>query len=58
MYGASSYACSLGCNDVVILADLLFFAFPIAFAEIRGFSGGITGTTFISIMVKILLLSQ
>ncbi len=32
--------------------DLLFFAFPIAFAEIRGFSAGLTGITFVSIMVR------
>ncbi|KAF9479216.1 MFS polyamine transporter [Pholiota conissans] len=32
---------------------LLFFAFPIAFAEIRGFSDGMTGITFVSIMLGI-----
>ncbi|KAF9447352.1 MFS polyamine transporter [Macrolepiota fuliginosa MF-IS2] len=35
------------------LLYLLFFAFPIAFEEIRGFSGGLTGTTFVSIMIGI-----
>ena len=34
----------------------MFFAFPIAFAEIRGFNMGITGITFVSIMVSCLLL--
>ncbi|KAF9043853.1 MFS general substrate transporter [Hymenopellis radicata] len=38
---------------VYSLLYLLFFAFPIAFAEIRGFSGGMTGVTFISIMLGI-----
>ena len=32
---------------VYSLLYLFFFAFPISFAEIRGFSGGITGTTFV-----------
>ncbi|KAL0959143.1 hypothetical protein HGRIS_014430 [Hohenbuehelia grisea] len=32
---------------------LLFFAFPIAFAEVRGWSAGMTGLTFISIMLGI-----
>jgi hypothetical protein len=35
--------------------DLLFFAFPLAFEEIRGFSPGMTGVTFISIMLGIVL---
>ncbi|KAJ7457263.1 MFS polyamine transporter [Mycena galericulata] len=35
------------------LLYLLFFAFPIAFAEIRGFSAGLTGVTFISIIIGI-----
>lgn len=30
----------------------MFFAFPIAFEEIRGFGGGLTGLTFTSIMVR------
>ncbi|TRM69786.1 major facilitator superfamily domain-containing protein [Schizophyllum amplum] len=34
---------------------LLFFAFPIAFSEVRGFSAGITGVTFISVVLGILL---
>ncbi|KAF9463757.1 MFS polyamine transporter [Collybia nuda] len=38
---------------VYSLLYLLFFAFPIAFEEIRGFSPGITGVTFISIMLGI-----
>ncbi|PPQ90717.1 hypothetical protein CVT25_005025 [Psilocybe cyanescens] len=33
--------------------DLLFFAFPIALEEIRGFSPGMTGTAFVSIMLGI-----
>ncbi|KDR73178.1 hypothetical protein GALMADRAFT_228304 [Galerina marginata CBS 339.88] len=36
------------------LLYLLFFAFPIAFGEIRGFSNGLTGTTFVSIMLGII----
>ncbi|PPR07179.1 hypothetical protein CVT26_012609 [Gymnopilus dilepis] len=36
------------------LLYLMFFAFPIAFAEIRGFNMGITGITFVSIMLGIL----
>ncbi|EDR03497.1 MFS polyamine transporter [Laccaria bicolor S238N-H82] len=39
---------------VYALLYLLFFAFPIAFAEIRHFSLGITGTTFVSIMIGII----
>ncbi|KAF8910195.1 MFS polyamine transporter [Gymnopilus junonius] len=35
------------------LLYLMFFAFPIAFAEIRGFNMGITGITFVSIMLGI-----
>ncbi|KAK1232772.1 hypothetical protein PQX77_004097 [Marasmius sp. AFHP31] len=38
---------------VYALLYLLFFAFPIAFAEIRGFSEGMTGVTFVSIMLGI-----
>ncbi|KAF8965491.1 MFS polyamine transporter [Flammula alnicola] len=38
---------------VYSLLYLLFFAFPIAFGEIRGFSPGITGLTFVSIMLGI-----
>ncbi|KAH9478677.1 Major facilitator superfamily multidrug transporter NAG4 [Psilocybe cubensis] len=38
---------------VYSLLYLLFFAFPIAFLEIRGFSEGMTGITFISIMLGI-----
>ncbi|KIM36325.1 hypothetical protein M413DRAFT_20550 [Hebeloma cylindrosporum] len=39
---------------VYSLLYLLFFAFPIAFAEIRGFNEGITGTSFVSIMLGII----
>ncbi|KAG6809193.1 hypothetical protein H0H92_001192 [Tricholoma furcatifolium] len=46
---------SIYLSFVYSLLYLLFFAFPIAFAEIRGFSGGITGTTFISIMIGVIL---
>ncbi|KAJ7606621.1 MFS polyamine transporter [Roridomyces roridus] len=38
---------------VYSLLYLLFFAFPIAFAEVRGFSAGITGVTFLSIIIGI-----
>ncbi|KAJ3813262.1 major facilitator superfamily domain-containing protein [Lentinula lateritia] len=34
---------------------LLFFAFPIAFVEIRHFSAGLSGVTFVSIMLGICL---
>ncbi|GLB41314.1 putative major facilitator superfamily protein [Lyophyllum shimeji] len=37
------------------LLYLLFFAFPIAFLEVRGWGLGITGVTFISIMLGIAL---
>lgn len=37
------------------LLYLLFFAFPIVFAEGHGFSEGLTGTTFMAIVVGILL---
>ncbi|TFK32293.1 MFS polyamine transporter [Crucibulum laeve] len=40
---------------VYSLLYLMFFAFPIAFEEIRGFGMGITGITFVSIMLGILL---
>ncbi|KAJ7653075.1 major facilitator superfamily domain-containing protein [Mycena polygramma] len=40
---------------VYSLLYLLFFAFPIAFAEVRGFSAGMTGVTFISIILGILI---
>ncbi|KAJ6551859.1 hypothetical protein B0H19DRAFT_1264487 [Mycena capillaripes] len=40
---------------VYSLLYLLFFAFPIALAEIRGFSGGLTGVTFISIIIGIVV---
>lgn len=36
----------------------MFFAFPIAFSEVRDFSAGLTGITFISIMVCSLPSSQ
>ncbi|KAG6827017.1 hypothetical protein H0H92_013537 [Tricholoma furcatifolium] len=38
---------------IYALLYLLFFAFPIAFQEIRGWSGGMTGTTFVSIIIGI-----
>ncbi|KAK7047320.1 hypothetical protein VNI00_006551 [Paramarasmius palmivorus] len=34
---------------------LLFFAFPIAFEEVRGFGLGMTGVTFVSVMIGITL---
>ncbi|KAG6853492.1 hypothetical protein C0991_004038 [Blastosporella zonata] len=40
---------------VYALLYLLFFAFPLAFAEVRGWSLGMTGTSFISIMLGIML---
>ncbi|KAE9411519.1 MFS polyamine transporter [Gymnopus androsaceus JB14] len=40
---------------VYSLLYLLFFAMPIAFSEIRGYSSGITGVTFLSIMMGISL---
>ncbi|ESK91681.1 mfs polyamine transporter [Moniliophthora roreri MCA 2997] len=38
---------------VYALLYLLFFAFPIAFSEIRGFGEGMTGVTFVSIILGI-----
>ncbi|KAG5734259.1 hypothetical protein E4T56_gene14627 [Termitomyces sp. T112] len=40
---------------VYSLLYLLFFAFPIAFAHVRGWSMGMTGTSFVSIMLGILV---
>ncbi|KAJ6531373.1 MFS polyamine transporter [Mycena vulgaris] len=40
---------------VYSLLYLLFFAFPIAFSEVRGFSGGMTGVTFVSIIIGIVI---
>lgn len=37
---------------IYMLLYLLFFAFPIAFVEVRGFSVGMVGTTFVSIIVS------
>jgi hypothetical protein len=42
--------CSIDLAFVYCLLYLLFFAFPIAFAEIRGWNPGMTGVSFISIM--------
>ncbi|KAJ8514115.1 hypothetical protein ONZ45_g8269 [Pleurotus djamor] len=44
---------SIYLSFVYSILYLLFFAFPIAFAEIRGFSAGLTGITFVSIMIGI-----
>ena len=41
------------CHSYTRPSYLLFFAFPIAFGEIRHLSLGITGTTFVSIMIGI-----
>ncbi|KAH9475800.1 Major facilitator superfamily multidrug transporter NAG4 [Psilocybe cubensis] len=43
---------------VYSLLYLLFFAFPIALEEIRGFNPGITGTSFVSIMLGIVSASM
>ncbi|KAF7304374.1 MFS polyamine transporter [Mycena chlorophos] len=40
---------------VYSLLYLLFFAFPIAFEEIRGYTPGITGVTFVSIILGIMI---
>ncbi|KAM0750746.1 MFS polyamine transporter [Meredithblackwellia eburnea MCA 4105] len=40
---------------VYSLLYLFFFSTPIAFAEIRGFSGGITGTTFVATMIGLVI---
>ncbi|KAG7096278.1 hypothetical protein E1B28_003726 [Marasmius oreades] len=44
---------SIYLSFVYALLYLMFFAFPIAFAEIRHFSGGMTGVTFVSIIIGI-----
>jgi len=36
----------------------MFFAFPIAFSEIRGWSEGMTGIAFVSIMVRLATISS
>jgi len=43
--------CSIDLAFVYCLLYLLFFAFPIAFTEIRGWNAGMTGVSFISIML-------
>lgn len=40
---------------VYSLLYLFFFAFPISFAEVRNFSYGATGSTFVSIMIGLIL---
>lgn len=47
--------CPVDLSFVYSLLYLLFFAFPIAFAEIRGFGLGMTGITFVSIMIGIII---
>lgn len=39
-------------NCLTPTLDLLFFAFPIAFEEVRGWNPGMTGTAFVSIIVS------
>merc|ERR1711939_1178465 len=46
---------SIYLSFVYALLYLLFFAFPIAFEEVRGWNPGMTGTAFCSIIVGILL---
>lgn len=43
---------------VYALLYATFFAFPIAFEEIRGWNMGITGVSFVSIIVSVFLLSS
>jgi len=43
---------------VYSLLNLLIFAFPIAFGEIRGFGLGVTGITFIGIMIGVIALTM
>ncbi|KAI5481017.1 MFS polyamine transporter [Pseudohyphozyma bogoriensis] len=40
---------------VYSLLYLFFFAYPLSFAEVRGFGLGITGTTFVSIMIGLII---
>ncbi|KAK0458255.1 spermine transporter [Desarmillaria tabescens] len=44
---------SLYLSFIYSLLYLFFFAFPIAFEEVRGFGMGMTGVTFVSIMIGI-----
>lgn len=44
---------SIYLSFVYSLLYLMFFAFPIAFVEIRGWGDGITGIAFIAIMVSV-----
>ncbi|TFK19031.1 spermine transporter [Coprinopsis marcescibilis] len=46
---------SIYLSFVYSLLYLMFFAFPIAFTEIRGWSEGMTGIAFVSIMIGIFL---
>lgn len=43
---------SIYLSFIYSLLYLLFFAFPIAFEEVRGWNEGLTGTAFIAVMVS------
>jgi len=50
------YASAISLNSSTVadtlFKDLLFFAFPIAFVEVRGWTESLTGVTFVSIIVR------
>lgn len=43
---------SIYLSFIYSLLYLLFFAFPIAFEEVRGWNPGTTGTAFVAVMVR------
>lgn len=43
---------SIYLSFIYSLLYLLFFAFPIAFEEVRGWNEGLTGTAFVAVMVS------
>lgn len=46
------FCMSIYLSFIYSLLYLLFFAFPIAFEEVRGWNPGTTGTAFIAVMVS------
>lgn len=49
---------SIYLSFIYSLLYLLFFAFPIAFEEVRGWNPGTTGTAFVAVMVSSMISSE
>ncbi|GHJ86014.1 hypothetical protein NliqN6_2416 [Naganishia liquefaciens] len=49
------FCMSIYLSFIYSLLYLLFFAFPIAFEEVRGWNPGTTGTAFVAVMIGIML---